>query len=49
MKPIALIILVALAVGFYLNKTQPQSDAQVLIEDTVDSSLAAPVRPDVPL
>lgn len=44
MKSLPLIILVvALAVGFFLNKT-PNKDAKVMIEDKVESSMAAPVR-----
>lgn len=44
MKSLPLIILVvALAVGFFLNK-EPKKDANVMIEDKVESSMAAPVR-----
>jgi hypothetical protein len=46
MKAIALlIVLIALAVGTFLNKSENRS---AVTEDTVQSSLAAPVREEVP-
>jgi hypothetical protein len=49
MKPIALIILaLTLAIGTYMVRNT-KSDAQVMIEDSIGSSMAAPVRPDIPL
>lgn len=49
MKPIALIILaLTLAIGTYMSRNT-ENDAQVMIEDSIGSSMAAPVRPDIPL
>lgn len=46
MKPFALALLaLVLAMGFYLNKMDPDKDsAQVMIEDSVESSMAAPQK-----
>ena len=45
MKPISLFILILiLVVGTYLNQMDPDKDAQVMIEDTVGSSMAAPIK-----
>jgi uncharacterized BrkB/YihY/UPF0761 family membrane protein len=47
MKSMPLIILVvALAVGFFLNK-ETKKDTNAMIEDTVGSSMAAPQRSNV--
>lgn len=49
MKGIAVfIILLTLAIGTYLNRMD-KTDSQVMIEDSVESSLAAPVKTDLPL
>lgn len=49
MKPIALIILaLTLAIGTYLN-TKTETETQVMIEDFIGSSMAAPARPVIPL
>ena len=49
MKSIALIILaLTLAIGTYMGRNK-ESDTQVMIEDSIGSSMAAPVRPDIPL
>lgn len=49
MKRIAIFIVVlTLAIGTYLNIKQNKGDSQVMIEDTVESSMAAPIKPDIP-
>lgn len=49
MKAIALIILaLTLAIGTYMGRNT-ESDTQVMIEDSIGSSMAAPARPDIPL
>lgn len=50
MKPVTLFILMTvLALGFYLNTLDPNKDSQVLIEDKVDSKMAAPQKTEIPL
>lgn len=44
---IVFIVLVTLAIGSYLNKMDTNDSA--MVEDTVESSLAAPVKPEIPL
>lgn len=48
MKGIAVfIILLTLAIGTYLNRMD--ADTQVMVEDTVESSMAAPIKTEIPL
>jgi hypothetical protein len=50
MKGIAVfIVLLTLAIGTYLNKMDKSSNGQVMVEDSVESSMAAPVKPEIPL
>ncbi len=49
MKAIALIILaLTLAIGTYMGRNT-ENDTQVMIEDSIGSSMAAPARPDIPI
>jgi hypothetical protein len=50
MKSFALILLaLTLAIGTYLNRKDSDKDARVMIEDSVGSTLAAPIKPNIPL
>lgn len=45
MKAVALILFVfLLAAGSYIARKQSNNDAQVMIEDSVGSSMAAPIQ-----
>lgn len=44
MKPIALILLaIVLIVGTYLNQLEPEISQKIMIEDSVGSTMAAPL------
>lgn len=44
---IVFIVLLTLAIGTYMNRIGSKSS--VLIEDTVESTMAAPVKSEIPL
>jgi hypothetical protein len=44
----ACIVLATLAIGTYLNFMDKDADTQVMVEDKIESSLAAPVKPEIP-
>lgn len=50
MRKFAIIfVLFVMAIGTYLNSMDTDKKTQVMIEDEVGSTMAAPAKPDIPL